>query len=46
MTEPATVLEEGGEVADGHDEEGGHVDRHHLARERSPQHDQHGDSLT
>ena len=30
MSEPLAVVEEGGEVADNHDEEGGHVDGHHL----------------
>ena len=38
MSEPLAVVEEGGEVADNHDEEGGHVDGHDLARERPTQH--------
>ena len=37
MAEPLPVVEEGGEVGDGHDEEGRHVHRHHLAQDHATQ---------
>ncbi len=37
MAEPLPVVEEGGEIGHGHDEEGGHVHRHHLAQDHAPQ---------
>ncbi len=37
VAEPLPVVEEGGEVGDGHDEQGRNVHRHHLAQDHTAQ---------
>ena len=45
MTEPELVVKECGEVGDGHDQEGWHVDGHDLRCKGSTQLDAYGDTL-
>ncbi len=37
MAEPLRVVEEGGEIGHGHDEQGRNVHRHHLAQDHTAQ---------
>ena len=41
MSEPLLVIEEGGEVGDKDDEDGGHVDRHEVAEDVALEDDLH-----
>ena len=41
MSEPLLIIEEGGEVGDEDDEDGGHVDRHEMAEDVALEDDLH-----